>query len=92
LTVGKDIGERVQVYKSDDSGIVVEDYKDEQEDVFRSVVFTNKPEQVQSEVQLAYKNSKKVSIQETLKAQSKLAPKKKQKTLVFNFDHLSSEY
>jgi len=35
MTVGKDIGERVQVYSTEDKSLFVEDYKNEKGDVLR---------------------------------------------------------
>jgi hypothetical protein len=93
LTVGKDIGERVQVHISSDKGIFVEDYKTEKGDVLRQLVFASKPEQIQSEIQLTYRNTKKgTPVREHSKATSSLAPKKKQKALVYNHDLLCAEY
>lgn len=92
LTVGKDIGERAQVYTSTDKSMFVEDIKTESGDVLRQVVFASKPEQIQSEVQLSYRNTKKGAVAAHLKATSTVATKKKQKVLVYNHEALSSEY
>jgi hypothetical protein len=58
----------------------VEDLKDggENSEYYRQVIFSSKPEQIQSEVVLAYRNSKKEGgFPEHIKATSPLAPKKK---------------
>lgn len=44
LTIGKDIGERGEVYQSPDNSIFVEDLKDEQSNIYRQVIFSSKPE------------------------------------------------
>ena len=41
---------------------------------------------------MVYRNSKKGEIPENLKTASQIAPKKKQRSLVFNHDLLCSEY
>lgn len=95
LTIGQDIGQRQEVYRSPDGSIFVEDLKDggENSEYYRQVIFSSKPEQIQSEVILAYRNSKKEGgIPENIKTVSPLAPKKKQRTLVFNHDLLCCEY
>lgn len=95
LTIGSDIGERQEVYTSPDGSIFVEDLKDGSEscEYYRQVVFSNKPEQIQSEVILTYRNSKKEGgWPEHIKAVSPVAHKKKQRVLVFNHDLLCSEY
>lgn len=94
MTVGTDIGERGLVYKSEDGSIIVEDVKDDNQSQagVRQVMFADKPEMVQSEIQLVYRNSKKGTIDEKLKAQSTVCLKKKQRVLVLNHDMLCSEY
>lgn len=44
LTIGKDIGERGEVYTSPDGSMFVEDLKDEEANIYRQVMFANKPE------------------------------------------------
>ena len=66
--------------------------KDEEANIYRQVMFANKPEQIQSEVLLVYRNPDKKPISENLKVQSQIAPKKKQRVLVINHDMLCSEY
>jgi spermidine synthase len=57
------------------------------------VIFSSKPEQIQSEVILAYRNSKRDGgWPEHLKATSPIAPKKKQRVLVYNHELLCCEY
>lgn len=56
------------------------------------MIFSSKPETIQSEVLLVYRDPKKAQIPEHLKANSSIAPKKKQRTLVINHDLLCSEY
>lgn len=92
ITVGKDIGERAQVFKSEDGTIIVEDVKEENQTAIRQVVFSDKPEMVQSEVQLVYRNTKKGDFEEYLKTSSPVCPKKKQRVLVLNHDFLCAEY
>jgi hypothetical protein len=92
LTIGSDIGVRGEVYTSPDGSMFVEDLKDEQGNIYRQVIFSSKPEQIQSEVILVYRNPGKASISENLKVQSTIAPKKKQRTLVVNHELLCSEY
>lgn len=46
LSVGQSIGERVEVYRSPDNSILIEDNKDLEGDVFRQAIFLNKPEMV----------------------------------------------
>jgi hypothetical protein len=77
LTIGKDIGERNQVFKSDDGTIFVEDLKDNEGNIYRQVIFSNKPEQIQSEILLVYRDPSKKAISENLKVQSTIATKKK---------------
>lgn len=80
LTIGTDIGLRQEVYRSPDGSIFVEDLKDagESNEYYRQVVFSSKPEQIQSEVILGYRSSKhEDGWPEHLKAKSPLAPKKK---------------
>lgn len=95
LTIGQDIGQRQEVYRSADGSIFVEDLKDggESNEYYRQVIFSSKPEQIQSEVILAYRNSKKEGgLPEHVKATSPIAPKKKQRVLVYNHDLLCCEY
>lgn len=95
LTIGADIGLRQEVYRSPDGSIFVEDLKDggESNEYYRQVVFSSKPEQIQSEVILGYRNSKhEEGWPEHLKAKSPIAPKKKQRILLFNHDLLCCEY
>ena len=42
--------------------ILIEDNKDDDGDIYRYVVFLSKPEMIQSEILLTYKNSKKGEI------------------------------
>lgn len=93
LTIGQDIGQRQEVYRSPDGAIFVEDLKDggENSEYYRQIIFSSKPEQIQSEVILAYKNSKS-EIPDAIKAKSPIAPKKKQRTLIYNHDLLCCEY
>ncbi len=56
------------------------------------MIFSSKPEQIQSEVILAYRNTKNTAVADHLKAVSPLAPKKKQRVLVYNHDLLCCEY
>lgn len=92
LTIGKDIGERGEVFQSADGSIFVEDLKDEQSNIYRQVIFSSKPEQVQSEALLVYRNPAKGAIPDHLKVQSSIAPKKKQRITVLNHDILCCEY
>lgn len=92
LTIGSDIGERGPVYQSPDGSIFVEDLKDEQSNIYRQVIFSSKPDCIQSECMLVYRNPGKTTIPENLKVQSSIAPKKKQRTLVINHELLCSEY
>ncbi len=55
------------------------------------MIFSSKPEQIQSEVILAYRNSK-AEIPDHMKTTSPVAPKKKQRVLVFNHELLCCEY
>jgi hypothetical protein len=83
------------VYRSPDGSIFVEDLKDgsETNEYYRQVVFSSKPEQIQSEVILTYRNSKKEGgWPEHLKTNSPIAPKKKQRVLVYNHELLCCEY
>lgn len=70
----------------------VEDLKDEQGNFYRQVIFSSKPEQIQSEALLVYRNPEKKEISEHLKVTSQIAPKKKQRQLVVNHELISSEY
>jgi hypothetical protein len=95
LTIGQDIGQRQEVYRSPDGTIFVEDLKDggESSEYYRQVIFSSKPEQIQSEVILAYRNSKKEGgWPEHIKTVSPIAPKKKQRILTLNHDLLCCEY
>lgn len=92
LTIGTDIGERHEVFRTDDGSIFIEDLKDNEGNVYRQAMFSSKPEQIQSEVLLVYRNSKKGSIPENLKTTSHIAPKKKQRQLVYNNEILCCEY
>lgn len=95
MTIGQDIGQRQEVYRSPDGSIFVEDLKDggENSEYYRQIIFSSKPEQIQSEVILGYRNSKKEGgIPDAIKTVSPIAPKKKQRTLVFNHDLLCCEY
>lgn len=47
---------------------------------------------VQSEIHLIYKNPKKGTIDEKIKAHSTVIPKKKQRVLVYNHNMLCAEY
>ncbi len=67
LTIGTDIGERQEIYRSPDGSIFVEDLKDNESNIYRQVLFSSKPEQIQSEVLFAYRDPKKGSIPEHLK-------------------------
>ena len=65
----------------------------ENSEYYRQVIFSSKPEQIQSEVVLAYRNSKKEGgFPENIKTTSPIAPKKKQRILTFNHDLLCCEY
>ena len=95
LTIGQDIGQRQEVYRSPDGSIFVEDLKDggESNEYYRQVVFSSKPEQIQSEVILCYRNSKKDGgFPENVKAVSPIALKKKQRILTYNHELLCCEY
>ena len=92
LSVGQSIGDRIEIYKSPDNTILIEDNKDDDGDIYRYVVFLSKPEMIQSEILLTYKNSKKGEIPQHMVATSKFGEKKKKKVLVYNHDRLSNEY
>ena len=67
MTIGSDIGVRGEVYTSPDGSMFVEDLKDEQSNIYRQVIFSSKPEQIQSEVILVYRNPAKGNIPESMK-------------------------
>lgn len=46
LTIGTDIGERAELYRSADDSIFVEDLKDNEGNLYRQVIFSSKPEQI----------------------------------------------
>lgn len=83
------------MYRSPDGSIFVEDLKDgsESNEYYRQVIFSSKPEQIQSEVILVYRNSKKEGgWPEHLETVSPIAKKKKQRVLTYNHDLLCCEY
>ena len=82
------------MYRSSDGSIFVEDLKDggETSEYYRQVVFSSKPEQIQSEVILHYRSSKKEESKAIKSTVSPVAPKKKQRILTFNHELLCCEY
>lgn len=93
MSVGEDIGTKSVIDISGDKieGIILQDLKTP-DNILRQVIFESKYDQIQSEMQLVYRDPKKHDIPEHLIANSKEAPKKKGKIAVLNQDHLNNEY
>jgi len=58
----------------------------------RQVNFKDKPQQVQSEVAIVYRNPKNNTIEDHQLVKHKLAPKKKQRVMIFDRDLLTFNY
>lgn len=98
MTAGNDIGEKsiIDVASTDKiDGLIVQDIKAPDTvpgTVYRQVIFESKVDQIQSEVQIVYRDPKKHKISDQMLANSALCPKKKGKVAVLNHDYLTSEY
>lgn len=98
MTAGGDIGQKSLIdVKTNDKieGLIVQDIKSEETGPgisLRQVIFEDKPDQIQSEIQMVYRDPKKHKIDDSLLANSKMCPKKKGKVAVVNHDFLTSEY
>jgi spermidine synthase len=60
--------------------------------ILRQVIFESKADQIQSEMQIVYRDPKKHEIPENQFTTSVIAPAKKGKKTVFNFSFLTNEY
>jgi hypothetical protein len=60
--------------------------------VTRQIVFESKPEQIQSEIQIIYKDPSKGEIPDGIKLTSELAGHKKKRITIANHNFLCSEY
>ena len=93
MSAGEDIGEK-SLIKTGVDGIIVQDLNDGSTPgvVLRQVIYESKFDQIQSEVQLVYRDPKKKAIADNLMANSELCPKKKGKAAIINHDWLCNEY
>ena len=95
MTAGEDIGKKSLIdVKGQDGiqGFLVQDIKTGESPVLRQVIFEAKYDQIQSEMQLVYRDPKKHEIPQYMLANSALCPKKKGKQAVVNHDVLTNEY
>jgi spermidine synthase len=60
--------------------------------ILRQVIFESKPDQIQSEMQIVYRDPKKHEIPEHQFTTSVIAPSKKGKKTVLNYSFLTNEY
>ena len=84
---------REVVYESEQ--LIIEDFvqagEDEEPQVLRQMIFPSKPTQIQSEIPLIYRNSKSQALQDHMKTQSALRPKKSKKEVIFDRETLTYE-
>jgi len=96
MAAGEDIGEKklIDLKALGIEGMIVQDMKSlAQDGVFlRQVIYENKYDQIQSEMQIVYRDPKKHEIAESLVANSEMCPSKKGKTAILNHNHLTNEY
>ena len=100
LSSGTDIGQSEVIdVKNEDKveGIILQDVvlpakENEPREISRQVIFESKPDQIQSEVQIVYRDPKKNDIKDNLKVTTQVVPKKKGKVAVLNLDYLTSGY
>jgi len=94
MTVGEDIGAKsiINVKANNNiEGFIVQDLKDSEGKIVRQIIFENKYDQIQSEMQIVFRDPKKHELQPHELANSEFG-KKKGKEGVLNFDFLTSEY
>jgi len=60
--------------------------------ILRQVIFESKADQIQSEMQIVYRDPKKHEIPDNQFTSSVIAPAKKGKKTVLNFSFLTNEY
>ena len=89
MTAGPDIGTKSILDLSGDNikGMIVQDVNTG-DDKVRQVIFESKFDQIQSEIELVYRDPKKHEISDHLLANSPEAPKKKGKVAILNLDNL----
>ena len=96
MAAGEDIGEKKLINLAADGieGMIVQDIKNlAQEGVFlRQAIYENKYDQIQSEMQIVYRDPKKHEILESQIANSEMCPPKKGKTAILHHNHLTNEY
>mmetsp|Transcript_9314 Transcript_9314/g.15703 ORF Transcript_9314/g.15703 Transcript_9314/m.15703 type:complete len:417 (-) Transcript_9314:351-1601(-) len=95
MTAGDDIGEKSVIDLSQEGieGFILQDVKMTQQGVaLRQVIFESKYDQIQSEIQIVYRDPKKHTIPANHEVQSAQCPKKKGKKAVLNFEFISHEY
>jgi len=90
MTVADNVGE-VAILDVKIEGILIQDIKSE-DMILRQVIFESKADQIQSEMQIVYRDPKKHDIPEHQLTTSVIAPSKKGKKTVFNYGFLTNEY
>lgn len=91
MTAGEDIGSK-SIIDTGVEGLIVQDLKSASGTVLRQVIFESKYDQIQSEIQLVYRDPKKHEISDDILANSEQCPSKKGKKAILYHDFLNNEY